>query len=123
LNALTITLFEIFYNNIDAIKNRMFIAQISKESFPRSIYMQEEIVYVGDANAKLHILDPKQDFEPVKSYKTNHLKSITGIYVDSGCLITSSLDRTVQISSPTDPPQTLTSIQYSNGEIARVSVR
>ncbi|XP_011498763.1 PREDICTED: F-box/WD repeat-containing protein 9-like [Ceratosolen solmsi marchali] len=93
---------------------------ISKESFPRSMYMQEEIVYVGDANAKLHILDPKQDFEPVKSYKTNHLKSITGIYVDSGCLITSSLDRTVQISSPTDPPQTLTSLQYSNGEIASI---
>ncbi|OXU19368.1 hypothetical protein TSAR_015342 [Trichomalopsis sarcophagae] len=93
---------------------------ISKESFPMSMCMQKDIVYVGDSAAKLHVLDPKQSFEPVKSYKTAHEKSITGVYIDSGCLITSSLDRTVQISSPTDPPQPLTSLHYSNGEIASI---
>ena len=86
-----------------------------------SMCMQKELVYVGDSSAKLHVLDPKQDFEPVKSYRTEHEKGITGVYVDSGCLITSSLDRTVQISSPTDPPQSLARLEYSNGEIASVS--
>ena len=79
-------------------------------------------MYVGDSTANLHILDPKKDFEPVKSYSTNHEKSITGVYADSGCLITSSLDRTVQISSPTDPPLPLAALEFKNGEIASVCI-
>ncbi|KAJ8670377.1 hypothetical protein QAD02_001636 [Eretmocerus hayati] len=93
---------------------------ISKESFPHSMCLKDDIVYIGDSSAKLHILDPKQDFELVKSFKTEHEKNITGVHVDAGCLITSSLDRTVKISSPTDPPQLLNSLQYNYGEIANI---
>lgn len=86
-----------------------------------SMCLKNNILYVGDSTANLHVLDPKQDFKLMKKYKTEHEKGITGVYADSGCLITSSLDRTVQISSPTDPPKILTCLQYSNGEIASVS--
>lgn len=114
--------FFLTYGIFSRQRKNISILQISKDSFPMSMCMKKDIVYVGDSAAKLHVLDPKQDFEPVKSYKTAHEKSITGVYIDSGCLITSSLDRTVQISSPTDPPQPLTSLHYSNGEIASVSI-
>ncbi|KZC06275.1 F-box/WD repeat-containing protein 9, partial [Dufourea novaeangliae] len=93
---------------------------ISQESFPQSICMQRDIVYVGDNGAKLHILDPKQDFEVVKCFSTKHKKGINGIRVAPGCLITSSTDETVRISSPTDPPQLLDTLESSYGEIAGI---
>ncbi|XP_014218480.1 F-box/WD repeat-containing protein 9-like [Copidosoma floridanum] len=93
---------------------------ISKDSFPMSLCIQKNLVYVGDSCANLHILDAKQDFERVKSYKTEHEKKITGVYVDAGCLITSSLDRNVHISSPTDPLQSMATLKYSNGEISSI---
>lgn len=95
--------------------------QISKDSFPMSICFKKNIVYVGDSNANVHVLDPLKEFAPAKKYSTEHEKGITGVYVDPGCLITSSLDRTVQILSPTDPPKPIASLQYGNGEVAGVS--
>ena len=86
-----------------------------------SMCMQQDIVYVGDGNAKLHVLDPKKDFKPVKCYTTEHKKGINGVHVAPGCLITSSMDQTVRISSPTDPPQHVTTLKSSYGEIASVS--
>ncbi|XP_026674387.1 F-box/WD repeat-containing protein 9-like isoform X2 [Ceratina calcarata] len=91
---------------------------ISQESFPMSMCMQRDIVYVGDGNAKLHVLDPKANFKPVKCYSTEHKKGINGVHAAPGCLITSSMDATVRISSPTDPPQHLTTLNSSYGEIA-----
>lgn len=91
---------------------------ISQESFPLSICIQRNMVYVGDGNAKLHVLDPKKDFEPVKCYTTEHKKGINGVHMTPGCLITSSMDKTVIISSPTDPPQHLTTLKSNYGVIA-----
>lgn len=93
---------------------------ISKGSFPMSMSMQKDIVYIGDSSAKLHVLDPKKDFELVRFYETEHEKGITGVHLAPGCLITSSLDKTVRISSPTDPPQHLTALSSSHGEIASI---
>lgn len=93
---------------------------ISKDAFPMSMCMRKDVVYVGDTCAKLHILDPKQDFEQVKCYDTAHEKGITGVHCAPGCLITSSLDKTVRISSPTDPPQLLTTLNCGYGEIAGI---
>ncbi|KAL7294687.1 hypothetical protein TKK_0011989 [Trichogramma kaykai] len=94
--------------------------EVSKDSFIMSMCMQNNVVYVGDNLANIHVLDEKKMFEPVKTYKTEHKKSITGIHVDAGCLITSSLDRTVKISSPTDPPTLLSEFEFKNGEIASI---
>lgn len=91
---------------------------ISKESFPMSMSMQKDLVYVGDSNAKLHVLDLKREFEPVKCYETKHKKGITGVHFTTGCLITSSTDKTVRISTPTDPPQNFTTLTCGYGEIA-----
>ncbi|CAK9822567.1 F-box/WD repeat-containing protein 9 [Anthophora retusa] len=91
---------------------------ISQETFPMSICMKSDVVYVGDGSAKLHVLDPKNDFEPVRCYTTDHKKGINGVHLAPGCLITSSMDETVRISSPTDPPQHLTILKSDYGEIA-----
>lgn len=83
--------------------------------------MQRDMIYVGDGSAKLHVLDPRNDFKRVKCYTTEHKKGINGVHFTPGCLITSSMDQTVRISSPTDPPQHLTTLKSSYGEIASVS--
>ncbi|KOC64775.1 F-box/WD repeat-containing protein 9, partial [Habropoda laboriosa] len=91
---------------------------ISQESFPMSMCMQRDMVYVGDGSAKLHVLDPKKDFERVKCYSTDHKKGINGVHIAPGCLITSSMDETVRIFSPTDPPQHFATLKSNYGEIA-----
>lgn len=93
---------------------------ISGEAFPRCINMQRDWVCIGDNTAKLHVLDPKNNFELVKSYATEHTKGITGVHLAEGCLITSSTDGTVRISSPTDPPRPIATFNSGFGEIARM---
>ncbi|XP_071634218.1 F-box/WD repeat-containing protein 9-like isoform X2 [Temnothorax longispinosus] len=68
-------------------------------------------VCVGDTKAKLHMLDPKNDFELVKSYSTEHTDEITGVRLMRGCLITSSIDGTVRMSSLTDPPRPIATLR------------
>lgn len=91
---------------------------ISGEAFPMCMSMQRDCVCVGDSTAKLHVLNPKNDFELVKSYSTKHTKGITGVHLAHGCLITSSKDGTVRISSPTDPPKPIATFLSGFGEIA-----
>lgn len=98
------------------------IFQISGEAFPMCMNMQPDWICVGDSIAKLHILNPKDDFKLVKSYATEHTKGITGVHLTHGCLITSSTDGTVRISSPTDPPKPIATLLSGFGEIASVSV-
>ncbi|XP_024887993.1 uncharacterized protein LOC112464935 [Temnothorax curvispinosus] len=69
-------------------------------------------VCVGDTKAKLHMLNPKNNLELVKSYSTEHTREITGVYLSRGCLITSSYDGTVRISSPTDPPRCIATLVH-----------
>ncbi|XP_071558850.1 F-box/WD repeat-containing protein 9-like isoform X2 [Temnothorax nylanderi] len=75
------------------------------EAYPGCMNMRRDWVCIGDSKAKLHMLDPKNDFELVKSYSTEHTASITGVRLTHGSLITSSIDGTVRISSLTDPPR------------------
>lgn len=88
-----------------------------------SMCTHKDVLYVGDSGANLHVLDMKQDFHLVKSYKTEHEKKITGVCASPGCLITSSLDKTVKVTSPTDSPQPIATLQYRNGEVAGVSIK
>ncbi|XP_024937719.1 F-box/WD repeat-containing protein 9 isoform X2 [Cephus cinctus] len=98
----------------------MKTVMISKESFPMSVSMNKGIVYVGDSGAKLHVLNPKKDFELKKCYTTKHEKAITGLHVAPGCLITGSLDKTVIIWSPTDPPQHVETLTSPYGEVPSI---
>lgn len=95
---------------------------ISKNAFPMCMNMHRDWVYVGDSAAELHVLNPKNDFAIVKSYVTGHKKGITGVHQTRGCLITSSTDGTVRISSPTDPPKCLTTLTFRFGEVASVRI-
>lgn len=93
---------------------------IPGEAFPMCINMQQDCVCIGDSIAKLHVLNPKNDFELVKSYSTEHTKGITGVHLTRGNLITSSTDGTVRISSPTDPPKSMATLCSPFGAIARM---
>nr|XP_033331133.1 F-box/WD repeat-containing protein 9-like [Megalopta genalis] len=100
-------------------RTRKFINDFTiTESFPMCICMQRDIIYVGDSTAKLYVLDPNENFNAVKTYPTEHKKAITGIHVAPGCLITSSTDKTVRITTPTDPPQHLATLESNYGGIA-----
>ncbi|XP_015118770.1 F-box/WD repeat-containing protein 9 isoform X2 [Diachasma alloeum] len=92
--------------------------QISKDSFVMGMFMHNGLVYIGDSNSNIHILDEKKDFNVVKSYKTEHTKGITGIHASSGCLMTVSLDKTVRIMGPTDPPQSIATFECKHGDVA-----
>ncbi|XP_012258692.2 F-box/WD repeat-containing protein 9-like isoform X2 [Athalia rosae] len=92
--------------------------KISKDHFPMRISMQKNTVYVGNNGGRLHVLDPSNDFEIAKEYASGHNKAITGVHQAAGHLITSSLDKSVRISSPTDPPKLLATLHSSYGEVA-----
>ncbi|XP_071560148.1 F-box/WD repeat-containing protein 9-like isoform X2 [Temnothorax nylanderi] len=93
---------------------------IPDKAIPMYINMRRDLVCVGDNKKKLHMLDPKNDFELVKSYSTKHTGHITGVRLTHGCLITSSWDGTVRISSPTDPPKPITTLRSSMKYIRRM---
>jgi len=66
--------------------------------------IQRDWVSVGDSNAKLHLLDLKNDFELVKSYSTEYTR-ITGVHMTEGFLITVGYMDCIKFLSLTDPPQ------------------
>ncbi|XP_077276742.1 F-box/WD repeat-containing protein 9-like [Temnothorax americanus] len=84
------------------------------EGVPMSVSMRRDWVFIGDSRAKLHLVNPN-DFEIVKSYSTEHTEDITGVQLTHGCLITSSMDRTVRIWSPTDPPKPIATLRTEFG--------
>ncbi|XP_024875317.1 uncharacterized protein LOC112456793 [Temnothorax curvispinosus] len=93
--------------------------RIPDKAIPECMSMRRDNwVCVGDSKAKLHMLDPKNDFKLVNSYSTEAicsypLPSLTGVHLTHGCLITSwnSLHGTiVRILSPTNPPKPITTI-------------
>ncbi|XP_034942477.1 F-box/WD repeat-containing protein 9-like [Chelonus insularis] len=90
---------------------------VSTDSFPMSLCMYRRSVFIGDSGAYIHVLDT-DNYKIVKQYKTEHTKGITGIYASLGSIITSSLDSTVRISSPTDPPKQFTILKSPHGDIA-----
>ncbi|XP_024880453.1 F-box/WD repeat-containing protein 9-like [Temnothorax curvispinosus] len=99
-----------------------------EEVYPMCMSIQRDWVFIGDQMAKLHMLNLKSNFELVKSYSTEHTGWITGVRLTHGCLITSSRDGTVRISSLEDPPKpiatlrskfrTILSMDYLNDTLA-----
>lgn len=87
-----------------------------------SMFMYKDTVYIGDSAANIHILDIHKEFDIIRTYETEHTKGITGIHVTPGSILTSSLDSTVRISSPTDPPRQFTILQSRHGDIAGVNI-
>ncbi|XP_024888217.1 F-box/WD repeat-containing protein 9-like, partial [Temnothorax curvispinosus] len=83
---------------------------IPGEALGTCMNMRRDWVFIGDRDAKLHILNLNNDFELVKSYSTEHTDMITGVRLTHECLITSSRDGTVRISSLTDPPQPIATL-------------
>ncbi|XP_071582307.1 F-box/WD repeat-containing protein 9-like isoform X3 [Temnothorax nylanderi] len=84
---------------------------IPDQALPTCMSMRRDWVCVGDHKAKLHMLNLNNDFELVKSYSTEHTKGITEVHLTHGCLITSSIDGTVRISSLSDPPKPIATLR------------
>ncbi|XP_071653115.1 uncharacterized protein [Temnothorax longispinosus] len=97
------------------------------------INMRRDLVFVATRprswdSSQLHVLNPKDDFKLVKSYSSEHTKRITRVHLTHECLITSSKDGTVRISSLTDPPKPIATLcselggiydmDYLNGTLA-----
>ncbi|XP_078035302.1 F-box/WD repeat-containing protein 9 [Augochlora pura] len=100
-------------------RTRKFINNFTiAKSLPMCMCMHKDIIYVGDSTAKIHVLDPKENFKAVKTYPTEHKQALTGIHVAPGCLITCSTDKNVIINTPTDPPQHLATLKSNCGGIA-----
>ncbi|XP_071653470.1 F-box/WD repeat-containing protein 9-like [Temnothorax longispinosus] len=95
---------------------------IPGEALCTCMNMRRDWVFIGDRDAKLHILNLNNDFEPVKSYSTEHTDMITGVRLTRECLITSSRDGTVRISSLTDPPQPIATLCSEMRYIFDVSI-
>ncbi|XP_077266605.1 F-box/WD repeat-containing protein 9-like [Temnothorax americanus] len=84
--------------------------------YPTCMSMRRDWVCVGNTK-KLHMLDLTNEFELVKSYSTEHTETLTGVRLTHGCLMTSSYDGTVRISSPTDPPKHIATLCPKIGAI------
>ncbi|XP_071634051.1 F-box/WD repeat-containing protein 9-like [Temnothorax longispinosus] len=102
---------------------------VTYPTVPTCINMQRDLVFVGTMSRdtwfsfdplKLHVLNPKDDFKIVKSYSTKHTGNITGVHLTHGCLITSSRDGTVKISSLTDPSKPIATLRSEMRHISDV---
>ncbi|XP_071653520.1 F-box/WD repeat-containing protein 9-like, partial [Temnothorax longispinosus] len=96
---------------------------IPGEALCTCMNMRRDWVFIGDRDAKLHILNLNNDFEPVKSYSTEHTDMITGVRLTHECLITSSRDGTVRISSLTDPPKPIATLRSGIEHINNMDYR
>ena len=84
--------------------------------------IQRDYVCVGDSDAKLHVFNPKNNCEPVKSYSTGHTSWIMNVHLTQGSLITGSPDGIVKIWSSTDPPKLLNTLASNFEEIEGVNI-
>ncbi|XP_011305824.1 F-box/WD repeat-containing protein 9-like [Fopius arisanus] len=93
---------------------------LAKDSFAMSMFMHNGLVYMGDSNSNIHVLEENNDFNILKSYKTEHTKGITAIHATAGSLMTASLDKTVRIWGATDPPQSIVDFECKHGDVANM---
>ncbi|XP_024887884.1 mitochondrial division protein 1-like [Temnothorax curvispinosus] len=103
-------------------------SDVTPHTVPRCINMRRDLVFVGTVtwaicSSKLHVLNPKDDFKIVKSYSTKHTDIITGVHLTHGCLITSSRDGTVKISSLTDLSKPIATLRTEIRHILNMDYR
>ncbi|XP_024889918.1 uncharacterized protein LOC112466198 [Temnothorax curvispinosus] len=102
---------------------------VTYPTVPTCINMRRDLVFVGTKDTfcskslKLHVLNPKDDFKIVKSYSTKHTNNITRVHLTHGCLITSSMDGTVRISSLTDPSKPIATLRSEMRHILDMDYR
>jgi len=70
-------------------------------SFPLSLSLSWNSLYVGDKSGAVHLIDTSQDrFEIVQSYSTGHRSKLTSVAAGLGSVITASSEGDIRIHHP-----------------------
>lgn len=98
---------------------------ITGDSFPMSMALLDNILYVGDRSGNLHLIDTTADaFNIVQSYTTGSSGRVTSIHSGYGSLMTGSSDGTIAIFHPDRRLDRIALLKNPEcGEIAQISYR
>ncbi|CAG2059790.1 unnamed protein product [Timema podura] len=89
-----------------------------ERSFPLALSLSSNCLYVGDNKGYLHLLDASHGrFANVEVYDIGHTNKVTSIQQNAGSIMTSSVDGTLRILTPTHKPRQINAIQCQSGEI------
>jgi len=96
---------------------------IPGDSYPLSMSLRENVLYVGDKTGGLHLINTVDDsFDLVQSYKTGHNGRLTSIHNGLGCLMTGSSDGNIKVFHPGKNLNQFSTIKNADaGEVAQIS--
>lgn len=92
-------------------------------SFPMSLSFRHNLLYVGDNQGCMHLLNTKDaSFEMRESYEVGHKPQgkVTTLWHDLGCVMTGSTDKTIRIHTPTSPPTLIAELHTDGGEVTDI---
>jgi len=94
-------------------------------SFPLSMDLLDNMLYIGDSSAYLYLLDSTHNsYDIVQRYKTGHTGRLSSVVCNLGSTITASTDGTVKIFTPTRTPRLISTLQSGErGQITSLAYR
>ncbi|XP_024081842.1 F-box/WD repeat-containing protein 9-like isoform X2 [Cimex lectularius] len=93
------------------------------ESFPRSIGVKHNLVYVGDTRGNIHVFDSNDNFNRVQVVQLGlDCKQITAVVPRLGSLIVGSTDKTVRLLVPSKPHFTYREYRFG-GEVTSMDCK
>jgi len=103
---------------------RLKSVDIPGESFPMSMALRDNVLYVGDKTGGLHLIDTTEEaFEVVQSYKTGHTGRLTSVHNGLGCVMTGSSDGSIKVFHPGRNLKAYSTLKSADsaGEVAQIS--
>lgn len=95
---------------------------IPGQSFPLSLSLQDNSLYVGDKGGGLHLIDASQDrYSLVSSYNTGHQGKLSSISASLGSVVTAASDGTIRVFHPDRAMALMATIKNPDcGELAQL---
>jgi len=95
---------------------------IPGQSFPLSLSLQDNSLYVGDKGGGLHLIDASQDrYSLVTSYNTGHEGKLSSISASLGSVVTAASDGTIRVFHPDRKMALMATIKNPDcGELAQL---
>lgn len=96
---------------------------IPGDSYPLSMSLHDNVLYVGDKTGGLHLIDTTHDsFDLLQSYNTGHTGRLTSIHNGLGCVMTGSSDGSIKVFHPGKNLNQFSTIKNADaGEVAQIS--
>lgn len=107
------------------IRSRSVVQKMTlgKLCYPNCSHMDSGLLYVGDNRGSIHVISTNDGrAQKITTFETGHQKAISYVKHGRGYLLTSSLDGSIRISIPTNPPHAIATVLSSGGEVGGVSV-